>query len=137
MKNHELFYRRKGVGTGKDYRNKHIGIILMLGGAVVSCLLPIPDFWQSAVSAFFSAMAGSALYRSAKGDELCEQNISRANKIVMAVLIATLIIIGCMGDNKNDVVRIKANVFPIIAVCALILRSLLFLWFDRTPKNDE
>lgn len=120
----------------KDYKNKHIGIILLLTGAIIIGLSPIPDNIQTFISAALAAIAGSKMYHSGKGDELTEYNISRANKIVMILLIAVILIFGFMGDD-NYIVKIHENVFFIIAAVSVILRSILFLIFDRIESEDN
>lgn len=119
----------------KNYKNKHIGAAILAIGIIIVTVMPIQGIVMDIISIAFAVLAGEFTARAAKGDELTEHNIARSNKITLVALIAALVILGVSGD-ENERVNLSSEVFWIIAAGAIALRSILFLCFDRTPKEE-
>jgi uncharacterized membrane protein len=119
----------------KNFKYRHITIIILAIGAILSVLLPSGGI-NDVVCTAFVVIAGFFGGKVEKGDELTERNTAKANKITLYLLIATLIVLTFLGD-ENERIKMNSYIPGVIAVCAIALRSGLFLWFDRSPKDDE
>lgn len=126
----------KETNNMKNYRNIHIGVAILAVGLIVITVIPIQGIVMDIISITFAVLASEFTSRASKGDEMSEQNIAKSNKITLIALIAAMIVLGVSGD-ENERVNLSANVFWIIAAGAIAFRSILFLWFDRTPKEEQ
>lgn len=126
----------KETNNMKNYRNIHIGVAILAVGLIVITVIPIQGIVMDIISIAFAVLASEFTSRASKGYEMSEQNIAKSNKITLIALIAAMIVLGVSGD-ENERVNLSANVFWIIAAGAIALRSILFLWFDRTPKEEQ
>lgn len=128
--------KTKETSNMKNYRNIHIGVAILAVGLIVITVIPIQGIVMDIISIAFAVLASEFTSRASKGDEMSEQNIAKSNKITLIALIAAMIVLGVSGD-ENERVNLSSNVFWIIAAGAIALRSILFLWFDRTPKEEQ
>lgn len=119
----------------KNYKNKHIGAAILATGIIIITVMPIQGIVMDIISIAFAVLAGEFTARATKGDELTEHNIAKSNKITLIVLICAMVVLGVCGD-ENERVDLSANVFWVIAAGAVAFRSILFLWFDRMPKEE-
>ncbi|MDO4943672.1 MAG: hypothetical protein Q4E74_00565 [Ruminococcus sp.] len=114
----------------ENLRTKHIlAIAAALCGAF---LMAFTDDWSSYICIFCALIAANSDRKYEAEDELSKENMYRANTVVMWVLIATMVVLA--GYNKWQ--DIGYVVYLCDACVAIALRSALFLWFDRTPKED-
>jgi hypothetical protein len=119
----------------KNYKYKHITIIILAIGIIMVTLLPsggINNFLCGA----FAVIAGMLSGKVEKGDELTEKNIAKANKITLYVLVAVLVVATMLGDDNFRLI-VKSYIPGILAAVAIALRSVLFLFFDRSPADSE
>lgn len=115
----------------ENLRNKHIAAIaIALFGAF---LMMFTDDWSSYIYLFCVLFAANGDRKYEAGDELSKENMYRANTVVMWVLIAAMVVLA--GYNKWQ--DIGYVVYLCTACLAIALRSALFLWFDRTPKENS
>ncbi len=113
----------------ENLRNKHIAVIaITLLGAF---LMMFTDDWSSYICIFCALIAANSGRKYEAEDELSKENMYRANTAVMWVLIAAMIVLA--GYNKWQ--DIGYVVYLCAACLAIALRSALFLWFDRMPKE--
>lgn len=114
----------------ENLRTKHIlAIAAALCGAF---LMALTDDWSSYICIFCALIAANSDRKYEAEDELSKENMYKANTVVMWVLIAAMVVLA--GYNKWQ--DIGYVVYLCAACVAIALRSALFLWFDRTPKED-
>lgn len=114
----------------ENLRAKHMAVIaLSLCGAF---LMMFTDDWSSYICIFCAFIATNSDRKFESEDELSKENMYRSNTIVMWSLIAAMVVLA--GYNKWQ--DISYVVYLCTACLAITLRSILFLWFDRTPKQD-
>lgn len=115
----------------ENLRNKHIAVIaITLLGAF---LMMFTDDWSSYICIFCALIAANSDRKYEAEDELSKENMYRANTVVMWVLIAAMVVLA--GYNKWQ--DIGYVVYLCAACLAIALRSALFLWFDRTTKENS
>lgn len=113
----------------ENLRNKHIAAIaIALFGAFLMMFI---DNWSSYIYIFCLFFAANSGRKYEAGDELSKENMYRANTVVMWTLIAAMVVLA--GYNKWQ--DIGYVVYLCAACLSIALRSALFLWFDRTPKE--
>lgn len=117
----------------KNYKNKHY--LIIASEFIVVILSILPSFLSGSlisVLQIIPAILFCGPYE--KVDELVEVNLNRANKFTMILLIALLMLFYFLSNNN---VTLTATSFGIAACFAIGFRSILFLWFDRTPDVVE
>lgn len=113
----------------ENLRSKHIAAIaIALFGAF---FMMFTDEWSSYICIFCAVIAVYFDRKFEAEDELSKENMYRANTVVMWTLIAAMVVLA--GYNKWQ--DIGYVVYLCAACLSIALRSALFLWFDRTPKE--
>lgn len=109
-------------------RSKHAAIAVIL--ICFALVIAMGGAWSSYFCMFAAAITSICSYKYEKEDELVKQNMARANNIVMWTLIVLLVVFAgyARWGGLSYTVYLSASCF------ALALRSILFIWFDKTPK---
>ncbi|NLT09574.1 MAG: hypothetical protein GXY08_08740 [Ruminococcus sp.] len=122
-----------------NYRNFHIITIIVV--TVVMLLYFIgnifPDNkWLTPVIIFVYLSSTTKLIGPyEKKDELTKINLGRANGITLITVIAALFVISLIGSNSDNKDIFASEVYIFTALAAILMRSLLFIVFDRTPES--
>lgn len=114
----------------ENLRTKHIIYIVI--ALCATCFMMFIDDWSEYIGIFCIVIACCCDCKYEAEDELSKENLQRSNAIVMWVLIASMIVLA--GYNRWQ--KLSYVVYLCIPCLAIALRSALFLWFDRTPKED-
>lgn len=111
----------------KNYKNKHLLIASLSIIAAAFTIIPfnVSNFFVTTIQVI-PVILFSGPYE--KVDELVENNLNKANKYIMILLLIALIIFSLLVNNK---VTIAPNIFAFTACTAVGFRSILFIWFDR------
>lgn len=109
-------------------RNKHIimGVYALLMGLLILSL----DDWSIWIDILTAACC--LVNKFEPEDELYKENLNKSNTVIMWFMMAAVIILGMYSRAPF---RLSEEVYFSIPCFALSLRSFMFLWFDRTPKN--
>lgn len=83
----------------------------------------------------FIAIATMASENYEEEDEMSKQNILRANTSTMWMLIISFAVLFLYS--KSHAMALPSELYAVIICLAIVLRSTLFLIFDRTPKRSE
>ena len=124
----------------KKLKTLHIFTVLIAVFSMIMSLLSrdINEFMNVMVYVFvFTAIfcSGYTAKNTEPEDELTKQNISKANTIVMWGLIVTM---GAMFIISGRPARNIPNFsYAAVISAAIAIRSLLFIFFDRTPDSLE
>ena len=124
-----------------NYRNSHIITIIVTLGVMLAyfaCDFFPNKKWVTIVIALADiTLVGKfgGLYE--KKDELTRLNLGRANGITLIAVIAALFVLSIVGQNSANKALFAGDVYVFAALSAILLRSILFLFFDRTPKAEE
>jgi predicted nucleic acid-binding Zn ribbon protein len=117
----------------KNYKNKHVLIVCL---SIIIAVVTISPFniYNSLVAII--QMVPIILFAGPyeKVDELVENNLNRANKIIMILLLILLMLFSLIENNN---VNIVPNILSLTACIAIGIRSILFLWFDRNINLDK
>ncbi|MBE6861490.1 MAG: hypothetical protein E7497_01130 [Ruminococcus sp.] len=123
-----------------SYRNKHILTIVFVIYVIVLQIFPIKGILKLLVYVGYAFIVGTFVGTYEKKDELTKQTLAKATEITFYVLIALLFVGAIVIENINPVSLAKTiaiDMYFYILLGAIALRSILFLWFDRTPKEKE
>lgn len=122
----------------RNYRKKHYSIILIMTTVVILTL--VPENWPDWVSNLiilgnvFGFGALGAGEKTEKADEMTNFNLSKANKAALCLSLISLFVFGLLGD-ENEIVKLPANVFMLTMSAMIILRSVLFIVFDKKGNS--
>lgn len=124
-----------------NYRNSHI-ITMIVAVGVMLAYFACDFFPNKKWIAIVIALADITLVGKFGGpyekkDELTRLNLGRANGITLIAVIAALFAISLIGQNSANKALFASDVYVFTAIAAILLRSILFLLFDRTPKAEE
>lgn len=124
-----------------NYRNSHIITIIVTVGVMLAyfaCDIFPNKKWVTIVIALADIiLVGKFGGPYEKKDELTRLNLGRANGITLIAVIAALLVISIIGQNSANKALFAGDVYVFAALAAILLRSILFLFFDRTPKSLE
>lgn len=119
----------------KDLKQKHFliaGLSIIMGVlSVIPMERPISIIILVEI-VFYTVFVFTGEYE--KADELVESNINKANKIIIILMLVAFIVFHFLTLKE---VIIPANVFGCVAFSAIAVKSVLFLWFDRTISDSE
>ena len=124
-----------------NYRNSHIITIIVTLGVMLAyfaCDFFPNKKWVTIVIALADiTLVGKfgGLYE--KKDELTRLNLGRANGITLIAVIAALFVLSIVGQNSANKALFAGDVYVFAALSAILLRSILFLFFDRSPKAED
>ena len=124
-----------------NYRNSHIITIIVTLGVMLAyfaCDFFPNKKWVTIVIALADiTLIGKFGGPCEKKDELTRLNLGRANGITLIAVIAALFVISLIGQNSANKELFAGDVYVLTALAALLLRSILFLFLDKTPKSLE
>ena len=124
-----------------NYRNSHIITIIVTLGVILAyfaCDFFPNKKWVTIVIALADiTLVGKFGGPYEKKDELTRLNLGRANGITLIAVIAALFVLSVVGQNSANKALFAGDVYVFAALSAILLRSILFLFFDRTPKAEE
>lgn len=123
-----------------SYRNKHILTILFVIYIIVLQIFPIKGIFKLLVYVGYAFIIGMFTGTYEKKDEFTQLTLAKATEITFYVLIALLFIGAIVIENITSVSLAKTiaiDMYYYILFGAIALRSILFLWFDRTPKEED
>ncbi|WP_295070484.1 hypothetical protein [Ruminococcus sp.] len=124
-----------------NYRNSHIITIIVTLGVMLAyfaCDFFPNKKWVTIVIALADiTLVGKFGGPYEKKDELTRLNLGRANGITLIAVIAALFVLSIVGQNSANKALFAGDVYVFAALSAILLRSILFLFFDRTPKAEE
>lgn len=118
----------------KNYKNKHIIIILLSSVIIIMQFIPNNTYIELVFSIVWCAVLSLFSGKYEKSDELTRLNLGKANGITLFATIGALVIFGLIAQNMTK--PLHCYTYFYISLGAVILRSILFLWFDRTPKEN-
>lgn len=119
-----------------SYRNKHIIIIASVVCIVIAEIFSLSGIWKILVYAGYAAVVGALTGTYEGKDELTKQTLAKATEITFFVLLAVLFITALIVENYSSF-TLALDMYYYILFGAIALRSALFLWFDRTPKEED
>lgn len=125
----------KSGGT-VSYRNKHIIVIASVACIVIAEIFSLSGVWKALVYAGFAFLVGALTGTYEKKDELTKQTLAKATEITFFALIIALFISAVCSENFASL-TLAIDLYYYILFGAVALRSALFLWFDKTPKDDD
>lgn len=123
-----------------SYRNKHIITIICVIYIIVLQILPIKGILQFLVYVGYAFIIGMFTGTYEKKDEFTQQTLAKATEITFYVLIALLFIGAIVIENiypSSLAKTIAIDMYFYILFGAIALRSAIFLWLDRTPKEED
>ncbi len=123
-----------------SYRNKHILTIVFVVYIIVLQIFPIKGIFKLLVYVGYAFIIGMFTGTYEKKDELTQQTLAKATEITFYVLIALLFIGAIVIENitsESLAKTIAIDMYYYILFGAIALRSMLFLWLDRTPKEED
>ena len=124
-----------------NYRNIHIISIISIVGVMLVYILcdifPNKKWVTLVISLANITLIGKFGGPYENKDELTRLTLGRANGITLIVVIAALFVISLIGQNSANKELFAGDVYVFTALSALLLRSILFLFLDRTPKAEE
>lgn len=119
----------------KDLKQKHFliaGLSIIMGVvSVIPMERPISIIVLAEI-VFYTVFVFMGEYE--KADELVESNINKANKIIIILMLVAFVVFHFLTLKE---VIIPANVFGCVTFAAIAAKSILFLWFDRTIRDNE
>lgn len=122
-----------------SYRNKHILIIVFVVCIIVLQVFPLNGICKLLVFLGYAFIVGAFIGTYEKKDELTRQTLSKATEISFYTLLIMLFITAIIIENITSVNLAKTiaiNMYYYILFGVLALRSIIFLWLDRIPKED-
>lgn len=119
-----------------SYRNKHIIIIASVVCIVIAEILSLSGIWKILVYAGYGAVVGALTGAYEGKDELTQQTLAKATERTFYGLISALFIAALIAENTNSV-QLAVDMYYYILFGAIALRSIIFLWLDRTPKEED
>lgn len=119
-----------------SYRNKHIIIIASVVCIVIAEIFSLSGIWKILVYAGYATVVGALTGVYEGKDELTQQTLAKATERTFYGLIAALSIAALIAEN-TDSVQLAVDMYYYILFGAIALRSAIFLWLDRTPKEED
>lgn len=119
-----------------SYRNKHIIVIASVVCIVVAEIFSLSGIWKALVYAGFAFLVGALTGTYEKKDEFTKQTLAKATEITFFALIIALFVSAVCSENFASL-TVAIDLYYYIIFGAIALRSALFLWFDRTPKEED
>lgn len=126
----------KTKNTTVSYRNKHIIIIASVVCIVIAEIFALSGIWKALVYAGYAFVVGALTGAYEGKDELTQQTLAKATEITFFVLLAVLFIAALVAENVHSVL-FAVEMYYYILFGAIALRSIIFLWLDRTPKEED
>ncbi len=130
----------KNTNSTVSYRNKHILTILSVIYIIVLQIFPLEGIWKLLTYAGYAFIVGMFTGTYERKDELTRQTLAKATEIAFYVLIALLFVTAIVIENISAAKLAKTvavDMYYYILFGAIALRSIIFLWLDRTPKEEE
>lgn len=121
--------------TTVSYRNKHIIVIASVVCIVIAEIFSLSGIWKALVYAGYAFLVGALTGTYEKKDELTRQTLAKATEITFFALLIVLFIAAVCAENFSSL-TVAIELYYYILFGAIALRSALFLWLDRTPKNE-
>lgn len=115
-----------------SYRNKHIIIIASVVCIVIAEILSLSGIWKALVYAGYAFIVGALTGAYEGKDELTKQTLAKATEITFFVLFIAALV----AENVQSVL-FAVEMYYYILFGSIALRSIIFLWLDRIPKEDE
>lgn len=123
-----------------SYRNKHILTIVFVIYIIVLQIFPIKGIFKLLVYVGYAFIVGMFTGTYEKKDEFTGQTLAMATEITFYVLIALLFIGAIVIENiypSSLAKTIAIDMYFYILFGAIALRSIIFLWLDRTPDEED
>lgn len=123
-----------------SYRNKHILTIVCVIYIIVLQIFPIKGIFKLLVYVGYALIVGMFTGTYEKKDEFTGQTLAKATEITFYVLIALLFIGAIVIENiypSSLAKTIAIDMYFYILLGAIALRSIIFLWLDRTPDEED
>lgn len=141
MKQHggELFMMNNKKNT-VSYRNKHILTIVYVVYVMILQLFPFKGLWKLLICIGYAFIVGNLCGTYEKKDEFTRQTLAKATEISFIVLIVSVFITAIVIENINNTglaKNIAIDMYFYVSLGAIALRSTIFLWFDRTPNEEN
>lgn len=119
-----------------SYRNKHILTIFGVAYLVIGQIISLVGIWKLLMLLGYSFLVGMLMGTFEKKDELTKQTLAKANEITLYVLLVVVFIIAIITQNITSM-ELASDLCFYSMLGAIALRSAVFLWLDRTPKDEN